>query len=121
MVLREKGELQVNRVRLVSLASLVWMVLEVPRETQGLLDKLVMMAEWEELALLDPLVLLVQWLKEKRCWDLLDLLVLMGHLECLEILDLKEKWEPEETWDQGDPPVKTDFKGHLDYRASRAE
>ena len=26
MVLREKGELQVNRVRLVSLASLVWMV-----------------------------------------------------------------------------------------------
>jgi len=80
-----------------------------------------MMAEWEELALLDPLVLLVQWLKEKRCWDLLDLLVLMVHLECLEILDLKEKWEPEETWDQGDPPVKTDFKGHLDFRASRAE
>ena len=121
MVLREKGELQVNRVRLVSLASLVWMVLEVQRETQGLLDKLVMMAEWEELALLDPLVLLVQWLKEKRCLDLLDLLVLMGHLEFLEILDLKEKWELEETWDQGDPPVKTDFKGHLDYRASRAE
>ena len=53
--------------------------------------------------------------------DLLDLLVLMGHLECLEILDLKEKWELEETWDQGDPPVKTDFKGHLDFRASRAE
>ena len=45
----------------------------------------------------------------------------MEPLECLEILDLKEKWELEEIWDPGDLLVKMVFKDHLDCRASRAE
>lgn len=75
----------------------------------------------EELVLLDLLVLLELWLKEKRCLDLLDLLVLMGPLECLGIQVLKEKWELEEIWVLGDLLVKMDFKGHLDCRANREE
>ena len=80
-----------------------------------------MMVVLEELVLLDLLVLLELWLKEKRCLDLLDLLVLMGPLECLGIQVLKEKWELEEIWDLGDLLVKMDFKGHLDCRANREE
>lgn len=80
-----------------------------------------MMVELEELVLLDLLVLLELWLKEKRCLDLQDLLVLMGPLECLEIQVLKEKWELEEIWDLGDLLVKMDFKDLLDCRANREE
>lgn len=80
-----------------------------------------MMVELEELVPVDLLVLLEQWWKAKRCLDLLGQQDLMEPLECLGILDLKEKWEREEIWDPGDLLVKMVFKGHLDCRASRAE
>lgn len=80
-----------------------------------------MMVELEELVPVDLLVLLEQWWKAKRCLDLLGQQDLMEPLECLGILDLKEKWEQEEIWDRGDLLVKMVFKGHLDCRESRAE
>ena len=80
-----------------------------------------MMVVWAELALLAPLDPLVQWWRERRCLDLLDLQVWMGPLECQAILDLKEKWELEETWVPEGLLVKMDFRDRLDFKASRAE
>jgi len=88
---------------------------------QDLLDHLVMTVELEELVLLDLLVHLEQWLKEKRFQDPLVLLVLMEPQECLEIPELKVKWEQEETWDPGGLRVKMVYRDHPVCKESRAD
>lgn len=66
-------------------------------------------------------VLQEQWLRERRCLDHLDQLVLMVLLVCLDYLDPREKWEPEVILDQEDLQVKMVCRDHQDLKARKED
>ena len=75
------------------------MVCEVLKATPGLPDLRAVTAAWGRLARWVQLGRPAPWWRERRCRDLPGLTGLTEPRECRETLDLREKWEPEETRD----------------------
>ena len=90
------------------------------KEILDSLDHLEMMEEWEELVPQAHQDLLEPWWKERRFLALLVLLALMGHLVCLVILVLRERWEQEEIKDSVGLLGKMVCVVLLGYKAGRA-
>jgi len=73
--------------------------------------------EWEHQVLRGQLVL---WWRERRFWDLQGPLVLMESLVCLDLLDLRERWELEVIKDKEERLGKQDYQELRDFKVNRA-
>lgn len=111
-------EIKVLRACLVRMAP---MDCEVRKVTLDLLDLLAVMDVSGRLVPLAPPDLLEPWLKARKCRDLQVRMELTELQDCREILDRRERWEPEETRDPEEWLERMACKVLLVLRGRRGE
>lgn len=118
---RERRAVMEIKVRKVWLVRMEQTGSEVPKVTPALLDLLVVMDAWGKLDHLAPPAPLVPWWRVRRCRDLQVPMVLTEPRECLETLDLRERWAPEETRDLEELLERMGCRVHLVLKARKEE